>query len=390
MKLILVLAALLLLAGCAKVTGYFAGTSNVEPPAPLPALQATLNVQTLWINRTGSGANKYYVKLVPAVANGRVFAAGRDGRVSAFDAARGQRLWETDIKALIAGGVGSGAGLALVGTNEAEVLALDENKGGVVWRARVSSEVLSPPRVAQGIVVVRCVDGRLFGLNAGDGARIWVYDSAVPALTLRSTGAPLIVGDKVIAGFASGKLVAVSLREGKLLWEAAIAEPRGRTELERLVDISGDPQEYAGVVYAASFQGRIAAVQADTGQLLWARDLSSHAGIAVDERHVYVTDAQSQVYALDRNDGRSLWKQDKLRARSLSAPAALGDYVAVGDFEGYLHWIARDDGRFIARTRVDDNGIIAPPVTVDETLYVNGSGGALAALRPDTRKADTR
>ncbi|MFP5344188.1 MAG: outer membrane protein assembly factor BamB [Gammaproteobacteria bacterium] len=261
------------------------------------------------------------------------------------------------------------------------MLALDEIKGGVTWRVRVSSEVLSPPRVAQGIVVVRCVDGRLFGLNAGDGSRIWVYDSAAPALTLRSTSAPLIVGDKVIAGFANGKLAAVSLQEGKLLWETAIAEPRGRTELERLVDISGDPQEYDGVVYAASFQGRIAAVQADSGQLLWARDLSSHAGIAVDERYVYVTDAQSQVYALDRRDGRSLWKQDKLRARALSAPAALGEYIAVGDFEGYLHWMARDDGRFVARVRVDDNGIIATPVVSADTLYVNGKGGVLAAFR---------
>ncbi|MCL4315498.1 MAG: outer membrane protein assembly factor BamB [Gammaproteobacteria bacterium] len=384
-KHVLVLGVLLALAGCAKVTDYFAGKSNAEPPAPLPALQATLDIKTLWTSRTGSGADKYYVKLMPALANGKIFSAARDGRVSAFDAARGQRLWETDIKTLIAGGVGSGAGLVLVGTNEAEVLALDENKGSVTWRVRVSSEVLSPPRVAQGVVVVRCVDGRLFGLNPGDGARIWVYDSAAPALTLRSTSAPLIVDDKVIAGFANGKLAAVSLQEGKLLWEAAIAEPRGRTELERLVDISGDPQEYAGVVYAASFQGRIAAVQADTGQLLWARDLSSHAGIAVDERYVYVTDAQSQVYALDRHDGRSLWKQDKLRARALSAPAALGEYVAVGDFEGYLHWMAREDGRFVARTRVDDSGIIATPVVSADTLYVNGKGGALAAFKVDTR-----
>ncbi len=382
MKLALALTALLLLAGCAKGTDYFSGTSNVEPPAPLPELQATLDVHTLWTHRVGSGAGKYYIKLVPARSDGKLFAAAHDGRVSAFDAARGQRIWETDTKALISGGVGGGAGLVLVGTNDAEVLALDENKGALVWRVRVSSEVLAPPRVAQGIVVVRCVDGRLFGLNAVDGSRIWVYDSAAPALTLRSTGAPLIVGDKVIAGFANGKLVAVSLQEGRPLWEVAIAAPRGRTELERLVDISSDPQQYAGVVYAASFQGRIAAVQADTGQLLWARDLSSHAGLAVDERYVYVTDAQSQVHALDRHDGRSLWQQDELRARALSAPAALGEYVAVGDFEGYLHWMSRDDGRFVARTRVDDKGgIIAPPVTVDDTLYVNGSSGALAAFR---------
>ncbi|MEW6353020.1 MAG: outer membrane protein assembly factor BamB [Pseudomonadota bacterium] len=377
--------ALLGIGGCTTVNDFFAGKDNSDPPAPLTALQSGVAVQTLWSARVGAGSDKQYIKLSPIVVGGKAFAADRKGRVSAYDAAGGQQLWSADTKAPISGGPGNGEGLVLVGTSEAEVLALDENTGKEVWRARVSSEVLSAPRAAQGRVVVRTIDGKLFGLNAADGKRVWVYEQTVPALTLRATSAPLLADDKVIGGFASSKLVALSLSEGKLLWETAVAEPRGRTELERLVDISGEPQAQDGVVYVASFQGRIAAVEMDSGRLLWARDMSSYSGVGVDESMVYVTDAQSHVLALDRRDGRTLWKQDKLHARGVTAPAAYGDYVVVGDFEGYLHWLARDDGSFAARVRVDDAGIIAAPTVSDDTLYVSGKGGVLAAFKADTR-----
>jgi len=322
-----------LLSGCGTVSNFFAGTDNADPPAPLSAVEASVAVQTAWSTRVGQGADKEYLKLVPALADGRVFAADRKGRVSAYDASTGQSLWTAETKAPISGGPGTGEGLVLVGTSEAEVLALNKDTGELVWRAALTSEVLSAPRADQGIVVVRTVDGKLFGLDAKEGKRIWVYEQSVPVLTLRGTSAPLVWKDKVIAGFSNSKLAAVSLNEGKLLWETAVAEPHGRTELERLVDISGEPLLADGIVYVASFQGRIAAIEADSGKLLWARDMSSYSGLAVDEFGLYVTDDQSHVLALDRKDGRTLWKQDKLHARSVTAPAVYGNYVVVGDFE---------------------------------------------------------
>lgn len=366
---------------CTTVSDYFAGKDNSAPPTPLTALQSSVAVQTLWSTRVGEGTDERYIKLLPWVAGGKVFAADRKGRVSAYEGASGRQLWSADTKAPISGGPGSGDQLVLVGTSEGEVLALDESSGTLVWRSSVSSEVLAPPRAASGRVVVRTVDGKLFGLDAQHGKRVWVYEQSVPTLTLRGTSAPIIVDDKVIAGFANSKLVAVSLNEGKLLWETSIAEPRGRTELERLVDISGEPQLADGIIYVTSYQGRVAAVEADSGRLLWTRNMSSHTGISVDDGALYVTDDQSNVLALDRRDARILWKQDKLHARAVSAPAVYGDYVVVGDFEGYVHWLSREDGDFVARVRIGDDGIIAPPAVADGTLFVSGKGGALAALR---------
>lgn len=371
--------------GCGMVNDFLRGKDNAEPPAPLLIFQNTIQVQAVWSARVGSGSADEYFQLTPHVVNGKAFAADRKGRVSAYDAANGRALWSVETKVPISGGPGSGDGVVLVGTSDGEVLALEEASGVLRWRERVSSEVLSAPVAAHDVVVVRTVDGKLQGLDLLTGKRLWTHDSTVPALTLRSTSAPVIVDDKVLGGFASGRLVALSISDGRVLWETVIAEPRGRSELERLVDISSEPRVIDQTVYVSSYQGRIAALDVVSGRLIWTRDMSSYAGLSVDDRAVYITDDKGQVFSLDRRDGRALWKQDKLRARAVTAPAIYKDYVVVGDFQGYLHWMARDDGGFVARVRVDEAGIITPPTTVADMLYVNGKGGVLAALKAGTR-----
>jgi len=378
-----VLTVLLALAasGCATVRDYLGGTDNAEPPAELVTFTPTLPVQIKWSRRVGSGTDKYYLKLVPAVHAGKVFAASHKGTVGAYDAASGQIKWEVDIKVPITGGPGVGAGLVLVGTSDAEVIALGEQDGAVRWRTRVSSEVLAVPQAADGVVVVRTVDGKLLGLNPADGKRIWIYDRGVPILTLRGTSSPVIAEGLVVSGYASGTLVALSLKDGRPVWDTGISVPRGRSELERMVDIDADPVVVDGMVYVVTFQGHIAAVELKSGRIGWIRELSSNAGIRADARNVYVTDDIGSVWSFTRNRGEGLWKQEKLRARSVTAPAVYGDYIVVGDFEGYLHWLARDDGHFVARVRVDDAGILVAPIVVGDTLYVTGKGGVLAALR---------
>jgi outer membrane protein assembly factor BamB len=366
------------LGGCAWMSG---GKDNTEPPAPLTSIDSRLEVETLWSTRVGVGSKKQVLKLVPAVAEGRVFAADRKGRVQAVDAASGKRLWETATEAPISGGPGVGDGLVLVGTTGGEVLALDAEDGALRWRVPVSSEVLSVPRAAEGVVVVLTADGKVFGLSVEDGRRRWIFERSVPVLTLRGTSSPALANGLVVGGFASGKLASLGARDGRLLWETSIAVPSGRTELERLVDISADPVVDGDVVYVVTFQGRVAAVALESGRMLWVRDMSSYAGLGVDGRQVYVTDDKSHVWALDHRNGASLWRQDKLSSRALTAPVPHGGAVAVADFEGYLHWLSREDGSFLARVRVDRAGILAPPVVVGDTLYVHGRSGALAAYR---------
>lgn len=374
-------AATLALGGCSTVGSWFSGSEAVDPPAELVDFEEAIEVNEIWSRNVGAGVSKYYLKLRPLVDSGRVFAAERKGGVRAYDARSGDRIWEAETRTLISGGPGGGDGLVLVGSSDGDVVALSAETGEEKWRTRVTSEVLAPPVAANGVVVTRTADGKLFGLSVGDGSQLWVYDRSVPVLTLRGTSMPVLASGAAVSGFDSGQLVAVSLENGQTLWESRIAVPRGRSELERLVDIDADPLVADGVVYAVSFQGRIAALDLFSGSFIWQRDMSSYAGVGVQDEIIYVTDADSFVWALDRRNSASLWRQDKLKGRQLTAPLGFDGYVVVGDFEGYVHWLSREDGRMLARVRVDSSGILAPPVAYRDIVIIYGKGGTLTALQ---------
>lgn len=380
----LALLLLLALAGCSTVGDMFSfGSSNLEPPEPLEEYTPSVRIATVWNRNVGASAGRRYLRLVPAVDGARVFAAERNGDVSGYELASGEQLWETDTELSIAGGPGVGEGLVLVGSIDGMVVALNADTGEQSWRRQLSSEVLSAPVAAQGVVVVRTQDGKLSGLAATDGTPLWVYDRAVPALSLRGTSAPVLAGDAVVAGFDSGLLVALALKDGQLLWESRIAVASGRSELERLVDIDADPVVAGDVIYVVTFQGRVAAVDRRSGNVLWRRDMSSHAGMGVDVRQLFITDDESFVWAVDRDNSASVWRQDKLARRALTPPTPFGAYVVVGDFEGYVHFLDREDGRQAGRVKVDGDGIAVAPVAVDELLLVYGRGGTLTALKTE-------
>lgn len=376
-----VLLAAAVLTGCG-VSKLWRGEDNTQPPTPLVEFEPRVQITTLWKRDVGAGAEARYLKLTPAVAGERVFAAGHEGRVRAYDAESGETLWETDLDLPLSGGPGVGEGLVLVGTSEGQVAALEADSGERRWQAQVSSEVLAAPQAAEGVVVVRTVDGKLTGLAAEDGAQLWVHDRNVPTLTLRGTAPPVLRQGMVLTGFDDGTLVALALEDAQLLWESQVAMPSGRSDLERMVDIDAAPVITGNTVYAATYQGSVAGLDLDSGNILWRREISSHAGVAGDVANLYVTDERNHVWALDRFTAASVWRQDQLEAREVTAPAVLGEHVVVGDLEGYVHWLRRDDGAFAARVRVDGSPIRAAPIAAGETLYVYSHGGNLAALRP--------
>jgi outer membrane protein assembly factor BamB len=334
----------------------------------------------------GSGYDGQYVKLVPTVAGPYLLVADRRGRVTALSAESGKELWETRTGKQISAGPGVGEERVLVGTSNAEVIALNLLDGAILWEASVPSEVLSVPQIDLGVVVVQTADGSVTGLDAVDGSRLWVYERTIPTLTLRGTSTPAVEHGIVLAGFSSGKLAAISTEKGFVAWETSVALPEGRSELERMVDVDADPVIVGSAVYVVSYQGRIAVIDIQNGNLGWTRDMSAYAGLGVDFAQVYVTDQDSYVWALTRSTGDSVWKQDKLFNRALTAPEPYSNYVAVGDFEGYLHLLSRYDGHIAARTRVDRKGISARPLAIDEVLYVYGDGGTIAAYSLESRK----
>jgi len=371
----LLLIYLILLSGC------FGSKDNTEPPAPLVEFTPTLTLKTLWTADIGNGDDTGHAKLIPVAQDGIIFTASTQGLVQALNLSDGKPIWQQEIDTTISGGPGIGEGLILVGTQKGEVIALSEIDGIEQWRTQVSSEILAAPRINQGVVVVRTVDGKLFGLNSQNGNRLWIYErTRASLLSLRGTSTPILVQDLIIAGFDNGKIALLELKTGKVLWETAIAVPRGRTELERMVDIDADPILQDEIVYVTSYQGYTVAIDLKQGGLLWQKRLSSYAGLGVDSNYLYVTDPNSYVYALDRRSGDDWWQQDKLKARGITAPVSIGNYVVVGDMEGYLHWMRQEDGSFVARHSIGKTPITLPPLVIDNTLIAYNSDGEIVAL----------
>jgi outer membrane protein assembly factor BamB len=366
------------------------GEDNAAPPTPLGEIQQRFGITKLWEKDVGDGSDKQYLKLVPVYAEDRIFVADSEGKVEAIDARSGHVLWKADTDTRITGGPGVGENLVIVGTGKAEVIAIAADTGKILWHSKVSSEVLSPPQPAGNIIVVRTIDGKIFGLDSQEGKRLWTYEQSVPALTLRGTSSPVIAGNYLIAGFDEGRLAAIELQTGKLAWDTRIVIGSGRTELERMTDIDAEPVIVDDVIYVATFQGRIAAITLETGRILWNREISSYAGLCADDKTIYVTDDDSVIWALDRVTGNSQWKQDKLKSRALTAPAVSGDMLVVGDMEGYLHWIDKATGEIAARRQVTKNRIIAAPISAAATVYAYDTDGTLAAYTTQQSPPDKK
>ena len=373
-RLASVLGTAVLLAGCS----YFGGDRDDAIP-PLAEIEPLAEVATVWSTDAGAGIGSHWLVLAPAVAGDRVFVAGARGQVAAFETDGGRSVWRTDTGAGITGGVGSGGGLVVAGTEDGEVLALSTESGVVAWRATVSSEVLSRPRVADGRVVVRTLDGKLYGLDAGTGEPRWSHDGGVPSLSVRGTSSPAIVADAAVAGFDNGRLAAVRIENGEVLWEAVVSSARGVSELDRLADVDAEPVIVQGVVYAASHERAVAAFDVESGRALWRRDIETRTGLAADGELVYVAAADGSVQALDRLSGATVWTEASLVGREPAWPAVHGSFVALADREGFVHWLRREDGRPAARTPSGGGRVAGPPATHRDALVIYRGDGGLAA-----------
>jgi outer membrane protein assembly factor BamB len=399
MRFLIALLIVLSLSGCSGfdtvkesisgVKDYFTGgADNSEPPNPLVEYTPEVKIEVLWKETVGVGADGHSLKLVPAIGSGRVFAADWDGLVEARDLTTGSLSWKAEIEndagdeVHFSSGPGLGVGTVILGTNDAEVVALNSDNGTVLWKTTVSSEVLAIPVVAQGVVIIRTTDGSVIALNEKTGQKKWSYEHNVPALTVRGTGMPLVIEDTLIEGYDNGKLMALRLDDGKYVWESSVTIPKGRSEVERLVDIDVDPIESKGVIYTASYNGGCAAVSILDGDVLWRNEtVSSYTGLSQDSQYLYISNPEGHVLQLDKRTGSSLWEQKELHARKLTAPVVYQSYVVVGDFEGYVHWLSSTDGRQVGRGHLVNEAIDAKLVVFDDTVYVYAKDGTLAALK---------
>jgi outer membrane protein assembly factor BamB len=370
------LAALVLIAACSK-------DKNVDQPAKLtPLPHPSVQVKHLWGYNLGD-KKAAVLRLGDSISitDNRVYASGHKGEVVALDLANGRLLWKAKTKAPLSGGTASSADLVVAGASDGQLFAFDPATGRSLWQVRLNGEVLAPAAISPKLVAVRTVDGKLHALSPADGHELWTTEQQVPRLSLRGTASPVINGDLVLCGFDNGKVMALSAGDGSVQWEATVTPPHGRTELERLDDIDSPVRVSGRDVYAVGFQGKVAMLAIDTGQVWWSHDTSSYRGLTLDEDTLYVSDADGVVAALKARTGAEVWQQKLLLHRGLSPIAVMDDTIVTGDFQGYLHFLDKASGAFAARVATGGSRISTQPLVIGDMLVVVNDRGQVNAYR---------
>ncbi|MFI4868346.1 MAG: outer membrane protein assembly factor BamB [Steroidobacterales bacterium] len=386
---------------CASCTAASKAKKKADAPEALVPFPNRIELQRVWSTKLSGEVPKLRLGLGVCADAERVFAASHKGAVEALDLKSGRQLWRRDVKAPLSGGPAAGFGLVVVGSSKGEVIALSEADGKPAWRTRINSEILSPAAIGNDLVVVRGVDGRMHGLSPRDGSEIWVAEQQVPRLSLRGTSAPLLVGDLAIAGFDNGRVAAVARGNGTTAWDSAVGQSHGSTELQRLIDVDAPVVADGDDLFAVAYQGRVTRLARETGQVIWARDLSSYRGLAVDDNAVYISTADGNLMRVDRKNGTEQWNQKALARRQLSAPVIYRGRVVVADGDGVVHWVDPATGDFIARAQVGGsvgrNSVItskaitykkrvtSPPIVAGGMVLLFTDAGVLSAFRaPET------
>jgi outer membrane protein assembly factor BamB len=371
--LCLALCAATLLGGC---------KDKAEKPAVLVPMVNRIDIKSVWRDKLSGEKPILRLGLGVTVDGQRAFAASYKGSVVAYDATTGKQIWQRAVRAPLSAGPAAAAGLVIVESSKGDVIALSEQDGAPRWRVRINAEILSAAAIGAGLVVVRGVDGKLHGLSANDGSENWVVDQQVPRLSLRGTSRPTLVGDFAICGFDNGRVVAVSVGNGSTAWDTTVGQSHGSTELQRLIDVDAPVIAEGEDLFAVAYQGRVARLSRENGQIVWARDLSSFRGLTVDANAVYVSTSEGDLVRLDRRTGTEQWRQKSLERRQLSAPVVYGGRVVVADFAGFVHWFDAATGDPLARISVGKKQRVSTPLVVTgELLLVFGDGGELEALR---------
>ena len=356
--------------------------SDTPLKVALPEFTPKVLLQTMWtVNNTGDGINNKDIKLSLAEQQNVLYTADYKGVITAINRNNGKLLWKKDLHLPITAGPTVNENKLILATSDAKVIAINTTNAQIAWQINASSEVLARPQIADNVVYIHSLDGALNALNAQDGRQMWRFAVTIPSLMLRRSSTPVVTTDRVIAGFANGKLVAIKRMDGAVEWTQDAAQPTGRSEIQRMVDISADPVINNNMVYVASYRGNLAAYLIANGHQLWERDISSYAGCSVDNTLLYVAATDGKLWAIEQNSGDTFWVQPVLQGRRLSKPVIIDNYIVVGDEDGYIHCIDKATGKLVARKQFDHKGIEAAPLVIKDTLYILGKSGKLAALR---------
>ncbi|MFT6052657.1 MAG: outer membrane protein assembly factor BamB [Halioglobus sp.] len=371
------------LGACSTVKGWFDIDDDEDPtqPVELTDIVQKIDIKKLWSVGVGDGQAQGFFKIKPVIDGDLIYVASADGELVALNRHTGKKVWDVQLDTPLSGGVGLYEDTLLLGSSDGSVLKLSASDGSLVWSTRLSGEILAPPQANGKMVIAQTYDGKLQGLNFDTGEKMWVFDSNVPVLTVRGTSTPILSNNAVYAGFANGRVAAFDANTGGVSWEVRVAISQGRSEIERIVDVDGTMVLAGKELYAASYQGSLVAIDVASGRKLWQRDVSSFAGVSQGFGNVYVTDEDGTVFAYYRNGQGERWSQNALGYRELSRPTPVSSYVAVADYQGYVHFISQIDGEIVGRVKADGDGARADMLSDGNLLYIYGNSGDLIAYQ---------
>ena len=364
-----------LLAGCSS-------TDTFEQPKPLPEISASVELESVWTMDVGEGHDENFLYLAPLNAGDTLYAASAEGEIWAVDPENGAVIWYQDLDEDISAGVGGDQDNLYLVTRDAQLKALSRQDGTERWEQPLPNEALASPQSNGSLVVVQTIDGKVLAFNTNGGEKAWQYDSNVPVLSMRAAASPLVGADLVLAALANGKLMALSTESGQPVWQYEVGQPQGRTELERLVDVAGEPLILESAAMVVGYQGKLALVDLQSGQEIWSRKESSLQSPMIGNGNIFIAGANGDITAYRGSDRRELWVQDRLSWRQPTQPIVFGDYLLVGDYEGYIHMLSLEDGSLQGQLEFDDEGLRVPFQRLQNgNLLVYGNSGKMSVLK---------
>ncbi|MBA5764224.1 outer membrane protein assembly factor BamB [Vibrio sp. 404] len=369
------------------VIGVLAGCASEEDTiimAPVPQVDSEFTTSSVWSSSVGNGVEQYFSKLSPQYAYGKVFVASRNGEVKALDPENGKALWaidlEEDTSARLSGGIAAAYDKLFIGSENGEIIALNQETGELLWRTPVQGEVLSTPATDENLVMAHTSEGLLIALDQQSGVQKWAISTEVPTLTLRGTSAPVAVSGGVFWGTANGRLAAAIVQRGQLIWQQPIGTPKGATEIDRIVDVDASPMLMGSTLYVVGYNGQLTAIDLRSGQPAWKRTYSSATDIANDGSRVFLVTEKDHLVAVDARSGTELWTNKQLEHRLVTAPKVIGDYLVVGDSEGYLYWVDRSSGEFVAMEDEGNGGFAVAPIQLSDGFVITTRNGNVKKL----------
>ena len=375
-KLIITLIGCIIIGGCT----FFQDKDEEILPAELIRFEEKIKIKQIWKTKIGKGSEFLHLSLLPNGDKKRVFLASHDGRVAAFQSKDGAKEWGIELGTELTSGPSYGNDRVVVVSKNGELICLRDDDGSEVWRVKIKGESIAIPLIRNDSITVLTIDGQLRNFSIFDGAERWMTNQDMPSLTLRGASSPIGIGNNAIAGFDNGRLIPVNIDSGVVQWESMLSPPSGKTDLERLTDIDGVIKSMGQDIYAVGYQSQVASIAAESGQILWAKELSSNAGVAMDEELLYAVTDTGDLVGMNRFDGSEVWRKEILLRREITAPTKFKSTVVVGDFEGYLHFFDHKTGELVSRKRVGKGAISGSAVVIDDYLYVQNESSEMAVF----------